>query len=317
MSALDPKWIFHARLMRTYLGTCYLAFAASALRVGRLELAADVLALVVTFPLEAFAQERARVAEDTLVVNDPEVAALGKWKVGGALEYWYVRETTTPPQGSGTSNVTFNQFGGNAFAGYDNFTFQYTQRSGEEHLGTSANVAGAPVTTSQEIKRVNNELTLRWLARDFSSSFVTPYLLVGYAWTDSKIDIAITTGQRNGCTGTSNYRRESDVTAPFLGVGGIFPFTETMGVRLDVRYKRYHITTHTLGTCPEVSADGYGGDLTATGYYLITPAWSFQLGAKYQTVPGGAIQNAPGVVVMGNRSNLIGAFGMLGYSHEF
>jgi hypothetical protein len=49
----------------------------------------------------------------------------------------------------------------------------------------------------------------------------------------------------------------------------------------------------------------------------MTPEWSFQLGVKYQTIPGGAIQNAPGAVVMGNRSIRIGAFGMLGYSHEF
>jgi hypothetical protein len=102
-----------------------------------------------------------------------------------------------------------------------------------------------------------------------------------------------------------------------LGIGGIFPVTETVGVRLDGRYKRYHINTSALGACPEVSANGNGGDLTATGYYLMTPEWSLQLGAKYQTIPGGAIQNAPGVVVMGNRSERIGVFGMLGYSHEF
>ena len=274
----------------------------------RLTFAAVVLALAVTFRTGVFAQERARVAEDTLV-KDPEAATPGKWKVGGAFEYWYVRETTDPPQGSGYSHVTFNQFGGNAFAGHDNFTLQYARRSGDEHLDTS--------TTSQEIKRVDNELTLRWLARDFSTRFVTPYVLAGYVLADSRADITITTGQRNGCTGTASYRREFNITAPLLGLGGIFPLTETIGARLDGRYKRYHITTHTLGTCPEVSKDGNGGDLTATGYYLITPAWSFQLGVKYQTVPGAAIQNAPGIIVVGNTSKRLGAFGMLGYSHEF
>ena len=102
-----------------------------------------------------------------------------------------------------------------------------------------------------------------------------------------------------------------------LGIGGIFPFTETMGARLDGRYKRYHITANKLGGCPEVGTDGTGGDLTATGYYLITSTWNFQLGAKYQTIPGPAIQNAPGLVVIGNTAKRIGAFGMLGYSHEF
>lgn len=282
----------------------------------RLTLAAAVLALAVTFFPEAFAQERARVAEDTLI-KDPEVAAPGKWKVGGALEYWYVRETTYPPQGSGTSNFAFNESGGNAFVGYDNFTFQYAQRSGDGHFDTNAGVAGAPFTTDQHLKVANKEVTLRWLARDFSTRFVTPYLLAGYAWADTRADVAITTGQKGGCTGTSNYRRESDVTAPSLGIGGIFPLTETMGARLDGRYKRYHTNTHALGACPEVTADGNGGDLTATGYYLITPAWNFQLGAKYQTIPGGAIQNAPGLVVIGNTARRIGTFAMLGYSHEF
>jgi hypothetical protein len=303
--------------MRTFLGTCFIAFAAWAPRVERLGLAGAILALAVTFPLEALAQERARVAEDTLIVNDPEVAALGKWKVGGALEYWYVRTTTNNPQGSGTTLVTSNQFGGNAFAGYDNFTLQYTERSGEGHLDTSANVAGALFTTSQELKQLNKEVTLRWLARDFATSFVTPYLIAGYAWTDARADITLTSGQIGGCTGTSSYTRESEYTAPLLGIGGIFPVTETIGARLDARYKHYHINTRTLGACPEVSANGDGGDLTATGYYLMTPEWSLQLGVKYQTIPGGAIQNAPGFVVMGNRSIRIGAFGMLGYSHEF
>ncbi|HET7766337.1 MAG TPA: hypothetical protein VFK92_14715 [Burkholderiales bacterium] len=279
----------------------------------RLGLAAAVLALAVTFPLEASAQERARVAEDTLVVNDPEVAAPGKRKVGGALEYWYARTTTSVPQGSGNTLLTFKEPGGNAFAGYDNFTFQYTQRSGAGHFDTSAN---GIVTTSQQLNVVNKEVTLRWIARDFSTGFVTPYLIAGYAWIDAKADVNLTTGA-GGCTLTSSYTRETSYTAPLLGVGGIFPVTETIGARLDVRYKRYHIDTHALGRCPAVSANGDGGDLTATGYYLMTPEWSFQLGVKYQTIPGGAIQNAPGFVVMGNRSGRIGAFGMLGYSHEF
>ncbi|HKW39093.1 MAG TPA: hypothetical protein VJO54_14945 [Burkholderiales bacterium] len=303
--------------MRAFLGTCSSAFAAPAPRAEHLRLAAVVLAMAVSFPFEALAQERARVAEDTLV-RDPEVAALGKWKVGGAFEYWYVRETTTPPQGSGTSHVTFNELGGNAFVGHDNFTLQYTQRSGDGHLDTSAIVAGAGLlTTSQELNEVNKEVTLRWVARDFSTGFVTPYLIAGYAWIDSTADVTLTSGQINGCTSTNSYRREFNFTAPLLGIGGIFPVTETMGARLDGRYKRYHMDTHTFGKCPAVSADGDGGDLAVTGYYLLTPEWSFQLGAKYQTFPGHAIQNAPGVVVIGNRSNRMGAFGMLGYSHEF
>lgn len=274
-------------------------------------------ALAISFQTATLAQERARITEDAFVVNDPEVAAPGKWKIGGALEYWYVRETTNPPQGSGTSHVTFDQVGANAFVGYDNFTLQYARRSGDEHLETSANVGGMPFTTSQDIKRVDNELTIRWLARDLATRFVTPYLIAGYARADSQADIAITTGQKGGCTGTTSYRREFDLTAPVLGVGGIFPFTETMGARLDGKYKRYRIHSHSLGACPEVSTNGDGGDLTATGYYLITPTWSLQLGAKYQTVPGAAIQNAPGIVVAGNTSKRLGAFGMLGYSHEF
>jgi hypothetical protein len=279
-------------------------------------LRAAVLALTVAFLPEGFAQERARVGEDTLI-KDPEVAAPGKWKVGGALEYWYVREETTPPQGSATSHVTSNQVGANAFAGYDNFTLQYTHRSGDEHLDTSADISGGPFITSQEVKRDSDEMTLRWLARDWSTSLVTPYFLAGYAWGDSKADINVTTGQRNACTGTASYSREFKFTAPFLGIGGIFPFTDAMGARVDGRYKRYQTTTQMLGACPGLSRDGNGTDLTATGYYIITPAWNVQLGVKYQTVPGAALQNAPGVTVEGNNSKRFGVFGMLGYTHEF
>jgi hypothetical protein len=302
--------------MRAFLGTCFTAFAARAPRVKRPRLSAAVLALAVTAPLAALAQERARVAEDTLV-RDPEVADLGKWKVGGAFEYWYVRQIMSVPQGSGTTLVTFNQIGGNAFVGYDNFTLQYTERSGYGHFDTNANVAGGPFTTSQELNQVNKELTLRWIARDFSTAFVTPYLVAGYAWADNSADIALTSGQIGACTGTRSYTREFRAMAPLVGIGGIFPVTETVGVRLDAKYKAYHIDTHALGACPEVSTNGDGGDLTATGYYLMTPEWSLQLGAKYQTAPGAALQNAPGTVVMGNRSDKLGVFGMLGYSHEF
>jgi hypothetical protein len=84
--------------MRAFLGTCFIAFAAPAPRVERLSLAAAVLALAVTFPLEALAQE----------------------------------------------------------------------------------------------------VTLRWIARDFPTAFVTPYLIAGYTWTDARADITLTSGQVGG-----------------------------------------------------------------------------------------------------------------------
>src|SRR4051812_4155227 len=55
----------------------------------RLSLAVALLA--VGFSTSAYSQ--GRTIEETLVVSDPTVAAQGKWKIGGAGEYWYVNQS--------------------------------------------------------------------------------------------------------------------------------------------------------------------------------------------------------------------------------
>jgi hypothetical protein len=48
------------------------------------------------------------------------------------------------------------------------------------------------------LEALAQEVTLRWIARDFPTAFVTPYLIAGYAWTDARADITLTSGQVGG-----------------------------------------------------------------------------------------------------------------------
>ncbi len=270
-----------------------IAFAASATALG--------------FALSSSVFAQGRVIEETLLVKDPTVASAGKWKAGGALEYWYINgkanfyDSAGNKVGDGT--ISFTQPGGNVFAGYGDFTIQGTYRSGKGDL--NANIGTLSYTSKS--KQTDDELTLRWLIRAWSSRFLTPYVLAGYSQTKVTEDRTITAGAFVWtCTGTTTASYSTDYKAPLLGIGGIFPISEKFGARLDGRYKHYSATQKCGST--SVSGSGNGGELTGTGYYNITDSWNLQVGGKYTYLNGGSAIGYSG---------RWGLFGMLGYSHSF
>ena len=164
-------------------------------------------ALALSFSSLAFSQ--GRTIEETLVVTDPTVAAQGKWKVGGAAEYWWVRTSYKLVDSSGNevgdANLSFKQPGWNIFGAYGNLTVQATRRSGDGDYTANAGT----LQYSGPQKSTDEEYTLRWL---FPSRAISPYVMAGYAKTrlDQTYDIATTSPFFWTCTGNKHLESRTD-----------------------------------------------------------------------------------------------------------
>ena len=244
------------------------------------------------------------------MVSDPTVAASGKWKIGGAAEYWWVRTkydlVDSAGDKVGDSTLTFKQPGFNLFAAYGNWTLQGTRRSGEGDYTASAGTLqyGGPQ------KSVDEEYTLRWL---FPTRSVSPYVLLGYARTTltQVSDMTAPPATVWSCTQTRHLEEKTEYKGPLAGGGAIIPFSERFGARVDLRFKYNSGTNTTNGTrasCGNGTGHGLGYDFTATGYYNIGQGFNLQAGAKMQWLNAGS--DLP-------QWFRIGLFGMLGYSYRF
>ena len=267
-----------------------------------------VIAVAAAAVVAASARTLAQQDNATIVVQqDPTVAAPGKWKAGGSIEFWTVREEQPGPSG-GTIERNLQQGGWSFFAGYGDLTAQVTHRSGAGDFSGS----NTPQTFTGNARRSEDELVLRWLISGLATRYFVPYVLGGYAWVDSKRSFNATDGSTFACSGSGNQQARVKFDAPTLGLGAIFPFNERFGLRVDGRYKPYKVSAHADG-CNDVSGNADGGDFTATGYYNFGGGWNAQIGARRQSLPG--IPNAPGGASFGVRST--GLFGMLGYTYAF
>ena len=266
-------------------------------------------ALALSFSSLAFSQ--GRTIEETLVVSDPTVAAQGKWKVGGAVEYWWVRTDYTLVDSGGNevgdASLTYSQPGWNVFAAYSNLTLQATRRSGEGDYtaSTSTLTYGGPQKAEDE------EYTLRWL---FPTRSVSPYVLLGYAKTtlEQTYDIPASSPFVWTCNGTKRLQSTTEFKGPLFGGGAIFPFNEKVGMRGDLRFKWNSVDQKRNGTaaaCNNLSSNALGTDLTMTGYWNIVGGLNAQLGFKYQVLNGGDDK-----ITSWTR---LGLFGMLGYTFQF
>lgn len=266
-------------------------------------------ALALSFSSLAFSQ--GRTIEETLVVTDPTVAAQGKWKVGGAAEYWWVRTSYKLVDSSGNevgdANLSFKQPGWNIFGAYGNLTVQATRRSGDGDYTANAGT----LQYSGPQKSTDEEYTLRWL---FPSRAISPYVMAGYAKTrlDQTYDIATTSPFFWTCTGNKHLESRTDFKGPLLGGGAIVPFSEKVGMRGDLRFKWNQVEQRRNGSaasCHNVDSSALSYDLTVTGYWNIVGGLNAQLGFKYQWLNGGDEQ-----ITNWTR---IGVFGMLGYTIQF
>jgi hypothetical protein len=262
----------------------------------------------VGFSSTAFSQ--GRTIEETLVVTDPTVAAAGKWKVGGAAEYWWVRTkydiVNSSGQDVGDATLTFKQPGWNVFVAYGNLTLQATRRSGSgDFTGNQGSVA---YTGPQ--KSTDQEFTARWL---FPTRAVSPYVLVGYATTKLEQTRTITSGGGVtwSCSNSPTLQTNTEYKGPFVGGGAIVPFSEKVGFRGDIRLKWNKGTQTENGSntfCDNGSSSGLGYDATMTAYWNIIGGLNAQFGVKFQWL------NAGSEVDNWFRTGL---FGMLGYTLQF
>ena len=260
----------------------------------------------------AAAYSQGRTIEETLVVSDPTVAAQGKWKVGGAIEYWYVHTQYDVVDSGGNkvgdSTLNLTQPGFNAFVANGNWTLQGTARKGDgDYTAQEGTFSyGGPQ------RQKDQELTLRYL---FPTRAISPYLLVGYGKTRLETDYNITSGGGAfwTCTGNTNMTVTTEYKGPLFGGGAIVPFNDKFGARGDLRLHYYKGTSeHTgnvkTGGCADQSSNGFGYDAVVTGYWNIVGGLNAQIGAKWTWL------NAGGDVPQWFK---IGVFGMLGYTLQF
>lgn len=280
-----------------------------------------VLGFVLALGVCAAAHSQGRVIEETLVVKDPTVAEPGKWKIGAAAEYWYVKADykLVDQNGNdvGSSSLTFNQPGWNIYGAYGNVTVAATRRKGQGDYSATQNVTGGTATYSGPHESKDEEYTLRWL---FPLRVASPYLIVGYAKTTLNETFTVTSapagttftcGQGTGVGAVLT--RTTEYNGPLIGGGGIFPFSDRFGARADLRFKLNDGETRTNASQANKSrcdktGSGLGSDFTATGYWNIIGGLNAQLGFKYQYLAAGSDVR---------HITRYGLFGMLGYTLEF
>lgn len=255
-----------------------------------------------------------RVIEETLVINDPTVAAPRNWIVGAAGEFWYVSgdyvQYNSNNDKIGEGNLSFTQPGGSLWVGYGDFTVLLTGRSGkgDQTLTYQPGVITAgSVTTTSDIRQKDAEIIVRWLARPLSARWVMPYVVVGYTQTKFDQDESLPAGQTFPTINTQTRHFRYTYQGPLLGIGGIFPITEMFGARGDLRVKFYDAeVTSEYG---KKSGSGAGADIILTGYMNFWKGFNLQAGIKASSLNGGK--------EVGSSVTRSGLFGMLGYTARF
>lgn len=255
----------------------------------------------------------ARVVEETLVLKDPTVSSSGKWVFGAALEGLYTNGPYTFNNGDQAENghVNATKPGLNLFAGYDDFTVNYAYRKGNEDVTGlyHTSTAAVPFNYSQALTKstTENEITVRWLLRDLSMPYFTPYLYAGYVDIKSNGTDTITTP---GLVWSNNNNsptlaETTEFKGTMLGVGGIIPMTAQVGFRIDGALTSTS-ATYSASNGRLATGSGIGGRFTGTMYYNIAQGWNIQAGGRYQYLNGG---NAGG-------NYITGVFAMIGYSYK-
>ena len=250
------------------------------------------------FSSAAFSQ--GRTIEETLVVKDPTVAAPNNWLFGAAFEYMYVKGSYDLYDSTGTKiadgDISFGLPGANLWVGYNNLTVNFAYRKGSGDIDRSY-VNGAK--TIDKLDQQDTELTLRYLFR--TNSGISPYILAGYMQTKFDEDETIQNNFIYVYNGTKRSQRTTTYNSPMIGGGAIFPFSDSFGMRADVRLT-YTSAELKYDDGSKYTGSGIGGGFTATGYYNITSWLNTQLGVRYTSLNGGDV----------GYKNFFGLFGMVG-----
>ncbi|HUQ28866.1 MAG TPA: hypothetical protein VM051_09750 [Usitatibacter sp.] len=254
---------------------------------------------------------QSRVIEETLVVKDPTVAPAGRGVFGASVEALYVnapfknRVNTDGTLEDGRAKAT--SAGGNVFAGVGDFTAAFTYRNARGQSTLTHEVsASEPVRYQHRVEAVpkQEEIFLRWLGRGLSTSWLTPYLYVGYTRLNSDFDDIRETGTW-AATGTNRLRSKVESKAFIGGLGGIVPFSESFGFRGDIGVIRARQSTDRQGD-PHAEGTGTGSRWTGTFYYNVTQNVNAQLGARYEYFNGGRAGSM----------TIAGIFAMVGFTFK-
>jgi hypothetical protein len=252
---------------------------------------------------------QARIQEENLVYTDPTMALPGRWTVGANAELWggitpWVRTQDSTQQWKGW------QAGGSLSVGYDAFQLQLTGLSGSA-TGTSSMSNGATVHTHSGITEI--EILGRYVFPSAQFWGITPYVLGGYDFVQVPQSDAVFGNFFYPATGSSQRKLTNTFNTLFIGVGGLYEFTQNVGLRFDVEIGPSFGESKYTNFLPSMKSDfsgtqfGFMSHLTV--YWRITDDIVAQVGLKAAGIEGGA----NGVQVWG----AAGAFGSIGYAHRF
>jgi len=275
----------------------------------RQSLPAAAMAALAVLGGNALAQSR--VIEETLVVKDPTVARSQGTVFGASAEALYVnapfKNRVNPDSTLEEGRAKATSFGGNVFAGYGDFTAQFTYRDAKGHSDLTHDPSPSePVRYTHTVNAVpkQQEILLRWLGRSLSTSWLTPYLYLGYTRLTSDFDDVRHSGTWPA-TGTDSLRSHIESKSVIGGVGAIMPVSERWGFRGDIGFTSTKQTTDRQGD-PHAEGKGTGSRWTGTFYYNFAENWNAQLGGRYEYFNGGSAGSM----------TIAGVFAMVGFTFK-
>ena len=222
--------------------------------------------------------------ENTLVNNDPTVAAPDKWVYGISADYSKYKgaEPLYYPTGGVLNNTTqsysASQPGVSAWVGYDDISVMTSFR---RRSGNVAAIVSGVGSIKKSFSTKEFEIDVRWLIRQLSTSRFAPYVVAGYA-------LDSTSGTGNEVSFDDVYSQKDRQL--MLGAGAIIPIDENIGFRVDGRMGSDSQTSYgkyIAGPGVTLSFNAYRytatasfSRLTAAMYYKITGGWNAQLGVR-------------------------------------
>lgn len=264
-----------------------------------------VLALAVLGAGRAAAQ--GRVVEEEIVLQDPTVASVGRWTIGGSVEGWWenIPYDVQDQNGNvvGDGNISGSLPGGNVFVGYGDWTFQASYREGRfnysETFRQFASQGGQ--------KHTELELTLRRLWK-WKKHF-NPYALVGYHRARVALNerLLAPAGAVWAYNGKPDYADVTTFNSGELGLGAVIPFNKHVGMRADVRAMMVQ-GRQVRDDLKVDTGSGPGATVTGTAYLNVFQGLNLQAGLKGQYLSAGETVPEYGTV---------GLFASVGYSYKF
>ena len=269
---------------------------------------------IILFSSNVRSEEVERVYEEELVLTDPTVSEEGQWRIGASVEAWYVDHplyVQKDGQIKKTANVSGFQPGVSGFLAYGSWTFMASYRQGDFDV---TDVPGVFLPEDTDEDRTEIEVRLRYLNKKDRFLGFKPYIIAGYNRTSFDRDKMKIPVSPYTLSGTNTLKTETELNSFSLGLGGIYPFTNKLGLRFDVSGAYIFDATHEItncttaftALCAPVDDTGFGGVAHITGYWNITKRINLQVGAKGTALDAG---NA-------GRFDRIGFFAMLGVTHN-